>query len=81
MFRLISIVLRTVVSAFRSRRYLALERLALEQQLAASKSRGKQPRIRGADRAFRVLLRRVWDRWTGALVETLATIRESAGIR
>jgi hypothetical protein len=68
MLRIIWIVLRTVASALRSRRELVLENLALRQQLAAFKSRGRSPRIRAADRAFWVVLRRFWSRWTDALV-------------
>jgi putative transposase len=68
MLRIIWIALATLVSAFRSRCDLVLEVLALRQQLAAFKSRGKQPRIRPADRAFWIVLRRFWSRWADALV-------------
>jgi len=68
MLRIIWIALLTLASALRSRRHLVLENLALRQQLAAFKSRGTQPRIRGADRAFWVVLRRLWSRWADALV-------------
>ena len=44
------------------------EIVALRQQLAMFKSRGRQPRIRPADRAFWVVLRQLWSRWTEALV-------------
>ncbi len=68
MLRILWIVLRSVASAFRSRRDLVLENLALRQQLAAFKARGKQPRVRPADRAFWLVLRRLWARWSDALV-------------
>jgi hypothetical protein len=68
MLRVIWIVLRALASAFRSRRDLVLEVLALRQQLAAFKSRGKQARVRPADRAFSVVLRRLWARWADVLV-------------
>ena len=68
MFRVIWIGLRTLVSALRSHHQLILENLALRQQLAAFKARGTRPRIRTADRAFWVLLRRWWTGWTDALV-------------
>ena len=68
MFRILWIVLRTVASALRFRRDLVLENLALRQQLAAFKVLGKQPRVRAADRAFWVVLRRLWSRWSDALV-------------
>ena len=68
MLRIIWIVLRAVVSALRSRRELVLENLALRQQLAAFKARGKHPRVRPADRVFWLVLRRLWTRWSDALV-------------
>jgi len=68
MLRIIWVVLRSVAAAFRSRRDLVFENLALRQQLAAFKARGKQPRVRAADRAFWLVLRRIWARWADALV-------------
>jgi putative transposase len=68
MFRIIAIVVRTLSSSLRSRSELVLENMVLRQQLAAFKVRGKRPRIRAADRAFWVLLRRLWARWADALV-------------
>lgn len=52
MLRIVRIVVRTLLSAFHSRRELALENLALRQQLAAFQSKGKHSRIHPADRAF-----------------------------
>jgi hypothetical protein len=66
--RVVWTVIRTVVSAFRSRHQLVLENLALRQQLAALMARGKRPRIRATDRAFWVLLRRVWALWADVQV-------------
>jgi putative transposase len=68
MLRLLLIILRGLLSAFRSRRHLLLENLALRQQLAAFLSRGRTPRLRPADRAFWVFLLRYWSRWRDALV-------------
>lgn len=68
MLRIIWIALVALVSALRSRHDLALENLALRQQLAAFKARGRLPRIRPADRTFWLVLRRLWSRWTDALV-------------
>ena len=68
MFGIIWAIVRTFVTALRSRRDLLLENLALRQQLAACKARGKRPRIGPADRAFWVLLRRPWARWAHTLV-------------
>ena len=68
MLQIIWLVVRALVSGFRSRRDLVVENLALRQQLAAFKARGKRPRLRPADRAFWVVLRRLWGRWAAALV-------------
>ena len=68
MLGIVWVVFRTLVSAFGSRRDLLLENLALRQQLAAFKAKGKRPRICASDRAFWVVLRRFWSRWTDALV-------------
>jgi hypothetical protein len=51
-----------------SRRDLPLENLALRQQLAAYKARNRRPRINAADRAFWVVLHRLWERWRDSLV-------------
>ena len=68
MLRIIWIAPLALASVFRSRRNLVLENLALRQQLAAFRSRGRSPRIRPADRAFWLVLRRVWSAWRDALV-------------
>ena len=68
MLRIIWIAVLALASVFRSRRNLVLENLALRQQLAAFKSRGRSPRIRPTDRAFWLVLRRVWSAWRDALV-------------
>ena len=47
---------------------LALENLALRQQLAVLKRSVKRPRIDDADRVFWILLRRLWKEWSGSLV-------------
>ena len=54
-------------SGFRCRRELILENLALRQQLATVLQK-RRPLIRPADRAFWVVLRRVWSRWSDAVV-------------
>jgi putative transposase len=59
--------MRVFASAFRSRRDLLLENLALRQQLATLVPR-RRPLIRPADRAFWVALRRLWSGWADALV-------------
>jgi len=67
MFTWLRILVGTLRSAFRPRRELALENLALRQQLAVFKHRYPRPRLRDSDRLFWVLLCRVWRSWRGAL--------------
>ena len=55
-------------STFRTRAELALENLALRQQLANLRHTSGQPRIRMADRAFCLVLSRLWSRWADVLV-------------
>ena len=52
----------------RNRRDLAIENLALRQQLALYKQRDARPRLSYVDRAFWVLLSRTWSGWMGALL-------------
>jgi hypothetical protein len=49
-------------------RQLALENLALRQQLAVYKRKAPRPRLRPADRLFWAGLARVWTGWRQALV-------------
>ena len=49
-------------------RQLALDNLALRQQLAVYKRIGKRPKLRRSDRLFWVCLSRVWAGWRPALV-------------
>jgi hypothetical protein len=54
-------------SSLKSRRTLALENLALRQQLAVLRRRAKRPKLSQVDRAFWVVLARVWPEWRAAL--------------
>ncbi len=56
-----------IVAAFRERRDLALENLALRQQLGVLKRRRGVPRLRRKDRWFWVVLSRIWPNWREAL--------------
>ncbi len=47
---------------------LALENLALRQQLATMKRSAKRPQLRARDRLFWVILSRFWNNWREALV-------------
>jgi hypothetical protein len=66
--RLLLVLLCALRSALRSQSDLALENLALRQQLAAFACATRRPRISGADRWFWITLRRLWSRWLDVLV-------------
>ena len=53
---------------FRRRSDLALELLALRQQVAVLKRKKPHPRLHGLDRLFWIALRRLWSRWKDVLV-------------
>jgi transposase InsO family protein len=63
---LLEAVVGALGSAFRSRASLVAENLALRQQLAVMKV-GRRPRLRPIDRAFWVVVSRVWSRWADVL--------------
>jgi hypothetical protein len=65
MFAILVSLIRTLRSAFRTHTDLALENLALRQQLAALDRCTPQVRLRRADRAFWMGLSRIWSRWSG----------------
>ena len=65
---MISSLVRALISAFKARRELALENVALRQQLAVLRRSVKRPRLSKVDRVFWVLLRRIWTDWEGVLV-------------
>jgi putative transposase len=58
----------TLRSALRTRAELALENLALRQQLAALHRSTSRVRLRRADRAFWIGLSQIWSRWSDALI-------------
>ena len=59
---------RSLISALRTRRSLALENLALRQRLAVLDRSVKRPRLSDLDRGLWVLLRRFWTEWAKVLV-------------
>ncbi len=65
-------ILRVVLLLFRAlfpdRSRLALENLALRQQLAIFHRKTPRLRLRRAERAFLVTLARVWEQWRSALI-------------
>ena len=68
MLTLLRNLLATLRSAFRTHAELALENLALRQQLAALHLSAPRSRLRPVDRAFWVGLSQIWFRWADALV-------------
>ena len=67
MLRLVWAIIAAAFSGLRSRRGLVLENLALRQQLSTVLQK-RRPLIGPADRAFWVVLRRLWSRWADAVV-------------
>jgi putative transposase len=67
MVRWLGIVFGTLGSSVRTHRELALENLALRQQLAVLKARQPRPRLTEIDRIFWVLLSRLWTSWRHSL--------------
>src|SRR6266699_3894180 len=65
---ILRIILLLFRALFRDRSRLALENLALRQQLAVLRHQSPRPRLRRADRVFWVNLARVWDQWRSALI-------------
>jgi transposase InsO family protein len=61
-------ILGALRAAFRSRADLALENLALRQQLANLRRTSGCPRLSKSDRAFWLVLARLWSRWADVMV-------------
>ncbi len=57
-----------IVAFFRDRLDLAVENIALRQQLAVLKRSARRPRLRPWDRVFWVWLSRVWKSWRSCLL-------------
>src|SRR3989454_6278024 len=67
MVRWLAILVRTLRSTIRTQRELALENLALRQQVAVWKVRQPRPRVTATDRLFWVVLSRLWKNWRSSL--------------
>jgi putative transposase len=76
-FRLAKTCLRTLRSVFQSRKDLALENLALRQQLAIYEQKRPHPRMSSPDKLFWVLMSRSWSRWK----ETLVIVKPDTVVR
>ena len=68
MFTYLWLACRFLRSAVRSRCDVALENLALRQQLVVLTRSPRRPRLTRADRLFWSWLSRAWPRWRSALV-------------
>jgi len=64
---MIPTLLRTLLSTLATHRQLALENLALRQQIAVLQRSVKRPHLKKSDRLFWVLLSRVWTDWAKML--------------
>src|SRR3989442_5553638 len=67
MIRWLGVLFGTMRSTVRTHRELALENLALRQQLAVWKARQPRPRLTALDRIFWVMLSRLWKNWQNSL--------------
>src|SRR5438552_13344179 len=68
MITLLLLLLRLLPFLCGGHRQLAIENLALRQQLAVYKRTATRPRLRTTDRLFWVALARVWTGWKQPLV-------------
>ncbi len=62
------LLFRTLLSALRSHRALALENLALRHQLEVLKRNTKRPYIKNRDRLFWTIFARIWSDWRKQLL-------------
>jgi hypothetical protein len=53
---------------FRSKQDIALENLALRQQLAVQQRSIKRPKIKNSDRIFWIWMARFWNNWRSSLI-------------
>jgi putative transposase len=68
MLPLLYVLLATARSSLKAQRELALENLALRQQLAIVQRKTKRPKLTQVDRAFWVALCGLWPDWQSALI-------------
>jgi len=73
MLTALAALLRAIGLACRGHRAVALENLALRQQLRALKHRRKRPTLRSWDRLFWMVLAKTWRDWRTALVGALGS--------
>ena len=68
MFNLFLLSFGALIRLLRSRRYLALENLALRQQLGVLKRRHPRPRLDLLDKLLWVAIRHFWSEWKRSLI-------------
>ena len=68
MLTAVVVLLRSIGLMCRGHRAVALENLALRQQLAALTRTVKRPRLRTRDRLFWIMLAKAWQQWRTALI-------------
>jgi putative transposase len=68
MLGLLIVIGRALALGLRGQRELALENLALRQQLMAMKRATRRPHLQARDRLFWIALRRIWRNWRTAVV-------------
>ncbi len=67
MWKWLKVILGALRSSVRDQRDLALENLALRQQLATLRFRGARPNLMDSDRFFWVVLSCFWPKWTSVI--------------
>src|SRR5271155_1712322 len=67
MLAILEPVVGALLAALRPRAVLVAENLVLRQQLAILRRTSPRPRLRPIDRAFWVVVSRVWSRWADSL--------------
>ena len=68
MIKALFYMIALLIVGFKQRRELALENLALRQQLAVFNRNHKRLQLRRMDRLFWVWLSRIWKMWRAALI-------------
>jgi len=67
-YQMLFLLLRTIISALRSHRALALENLALRHQLEILKRNAKRPCLKNRDRILWIILSHCWSDWRQSLM-------------
>jgi len=68
MFNAILCIFRVTLMVLAGSEQIALENLALRQQMAIFQRTVRRPKIRSMDRLFWICLRKMWKDWKSALV-------------